>query len=401
MSDTKSINEHIVIVSPEFHLWSGRRAMKADKLKAYNPQGIDLPPTDLASLGSVKLVDPNELKPFDKMKDDVHRLLASKGLRLFGGYAIHEDTFPEVFKELQSRQAAFETLRADLLVSLDANIQQWVTDWVARNPGNQYLLQNLPTAQSVFGKMSFDFHSYRIAPPADDAQHNESSSDYRTKLQGLRGELYREAAKEASVLMTEYLVNDNGNKRDYVTQKTLRPIKRIAERLRQFTFVDSAAGPLADVIDWTMNQVPAEGRVDGPGLMAVWNMARLLSNPDEAARLGEIASANGAENAWDIFQDDFMREAEPLNATVEPAKQVNAAAELMAFESNLDSFQKAHSEAIQLATQASIQDEAKATFMAQAIVLDAPQAMPQPTEPTPAPVIQPTSLASDAMGFLF
>lgn len=163
-----TIDGQIVVVAPEFHLWSGRRAIKADKLSALNPQGINLPPAGLASLGSVKLVDPDKLKPFDKLKDETHRLLASNGIKLFGGYAIHVDEFNDVFKKLQGIQAHFDTLKADLLITLDASIQKWVTDWVSSNPGNQHLLQNLPTAQAVFGKMSFDFHSFRIAPPSSD-----------------------------------------------------------------------------------------------------------------------------------------------------------------------------------------------------------------------------------------
>lgn len=399
---TTTIDGQIVVVAPEFHLWSGRRAIKADKLSALNPQGINLPPAGLASLGSVKLVDPDKLKPFDKLKDETHRLLASHGIKLFGGYAIHEDEFKEVFKKLQSLQAHFNTLKTDLLITLDASIQQWVTNWVTANHGNQHLLQNLPDAQTVFGKMSFDFHSFRIAPPSKDDAHEEAGNDYRTKLQGLRGELYREAAREASVLMSQYLVNENGNARDYITQKTLRPVKRIADRLRQFTFVDVAAGALADVIDWTMQQVPAEGRVDGPALMAVWNMARLLSNPEEAARLGQIACQTSADTAWSVFEATTQLQAE-VQAEVVEVEPESAAAELMEFADRVDSFNQAYAKTVETMSSDQSQQlkDADPTTVEEVVQQKPVEIQTHQSEASQASVFQPSPLASDAMGFLF
>lgn len=301
--DIRQINSSIVIVQPEFHLWSGRRAMKPQKLKELNPMGINLPPAGLASLGAVKLVDPEELKPFDKIKDDVHRKLAANGLQLFGGYAIHVDDFQSNYQWLKEQVVAFEDLKSSMLNTLDKKIESWVKEWVQKNPAFKHLLQDLPTAQIVFGKMSFDFHSYRVSAPTD-TQDGVLSQEYERKIGGLSGELYREAAKEATILMSRYLVNENGNARDYVTQKTLGPIKRIAQRMRKFAFVDPSAGPLADLIDWTMQQVPDDGRVSGNALVAVWSMAKLIANPEEASRIGLITKDHGTEAAWDYLCTD-------------------------------------------------------------------------------------------------
>ncbi len=301
--DIRQINSSIVIVQPEFHLWSGRRALKPQKLKELNPMGINLPPAGLASLGAVKLVDPEEIKPFDKIKDDVHRKLAVSGLHLFGGYAIHEDDFQSNYQWLKDQVVSFEDLKASMLNTLDKKIESWVKDWVQKNPAYKHLLQDLPTAQVVFGKMSFDFHCYRVSAPTD-AHDGDLKSEYERKIGGLSGELYREAAKEATILMSKYLVNEKGNARDYVTQKTLGPIKRIAQRMRKFAFVDPSAGPLADLIDWTMQQVPDDGRVSGNALVAVWSMAKLIANPEEASRIGIFTKDNGTEAAWDYLCND-------------------------------------------------------------------------------------------------
>lgn len=122
--DIRQINSSIVIVQPEFHLWSGRRALKPQKLKELNPMGINLPPAGLASLGAVKLVDPEEIKPFDKIKDDVHRKLAVSGLHLFGGYAIHEDDFQSNYQWLKDQVVSFEDLKASMLRVANTTAQE-------------------------------------------------------------------------------------------------------------------------------------------------------------------------------------------------------------------------------------------------------------------------------------
>lgn len=334
--DIRQINSAIVIVQPEFHLWSGRRAMKPQKLKELNPMGINLPPAGLASLGAVKLVDPEELKPFDKIKDDVHRKLAANGLQLFGGYAIHADDFQSNYQWLKDQVVAFEDLKASMLNTLDKKIEAWVKDWVQKNPAFKHLLQDLPTAQVVFGKMSFDFHSYRVSAPTD-AQDTVLSKEYERKIGGLSGELYREAAKEATILMSRYLVNENGNARDYVTQKTLGPIKRISQRLRKFAFVDTSAGPLADLIDWTMQQVPVDGRVSGNALVAVWSMAKLIANPEEASRIGIFTKDHGSEAAWDYLCSDSSTAAsvvEVIHTSTATANDRKAAADIVTTDDN-------------------------------------------------------------------
>lgn len=290
------IGQSIVLVGCDISLWSGRRALKADKLQAYSHSNIALPPASLASLGSVKLVDPKELNSFDKLKDETYRVLASRGLKIFGGYAVPQTDFDALMIELEEIKARFEGLKNDVLHTLDAKISDWVSDWVKKNPDNKHLLQNLPTGQSVFGKLKFEIFSFKIAPPTGTG--DEADTNYVEKMHGLRGELYSSVAKEATVLMTDYLVTESGSKRDYVTQKTLRPIKRMAERLRQFAFLDDAAGVLADMVDKTLAEVPSDGRVEGQALISVWSMARMLANPEEAISIASLAHKSSLEEAW-------------------------------------------------------------------------------------------------------
>ena len=323
--DVKQINSSIVIIQPEFHLWSGRRAMKPQKLKELNPSGINLPPAGLASLGAIKLVHPDELKPFDSIKAEVQRKLAASGLQLFGGYAVHTDDFQSTYMWLKDQVVAFEEEKATMLTTLDQKIKAWVQDWVGKNPSYTHLLQDLPTAQTVFGKMSFDFHCYRVAAPTDTLE-GETSKEYVRKIGGLSGELSREAAKEATVLMSRYLVNEKGNARDFVTQKTLGPIKRIAQRMRKFAFVDPSAGPLADLIDWTMQQVPEDGRVSGNALVAVWSMAKLIANPEEASRIGKFTQDNGPEAAWDFLCEETSAAAIVVEKATVTAEDATASA---------------------------------------------------------------------------
>ena len=53
----------IVCVALDIHLWSGRKRLRKEALLSKNPMLADLPPESLATLGSIKIADPDDLAP--------------------------------------------------------------------------------------------------------------------------------------------------------------------------------------------------------------------------------------------------------------------------------------------------------------------------------------------------
>lgn len=293
---------NLVCVALDIHLWGGRQALKREHLQQYDSKMANLPPSALASMGSVKICDPEEVRRFSRIKDEAIRLVEENGLPFVGAMAVPKGNLDAVTMGLDKLKAKFDHCANDLFLRFDHEIKAWREKWHRENPGNSNLLKRVPDAKQVYGRLGFDYHLYAVtAPVADDDAHRANGS-YLGQLRGLKGELFKAAAAEAHDLLTKYLVTTDGagatSNKDVVTQKTLRPLKRIVGKLRSFAFVDPSAGPLADVIEWSLGQLPPEGKIDGKGLMNIWSLARLLASPEEAARIAQISLAHGAEAAW-------------------------------------------------------------------------------------------------------
>ncbi|MEQ6436316.1 DUF3150 domain-containing protein [Comamonas sp. w2-DMI] len=320
----KTVASHdVVCFALEIHLWSGRIQLKADELKKFSAKDIALPDSALASLGSVKICDPAVIRAFETLKREAHYLLAGIGLPLFKVSAIPAHRYEEVRNKLDAIKVEFDKQARELLAQYDEVIKKWRHQWEKENPGYGHLLDRIPKAETVFGRLSFDYHCYRVEPPKGSFD-DEAGAEFTTKLSGLRGELYNEAAREA-VALIESLADKNGSKREYITPKTLGPIKRIAQRFRDFQAFDPSAISAAELIETAVSQALAFAQADkknrisdGP-MMLVLAMANTFATPAAAARLAEKSRNEGAEAAFDhLLQMDLIT---TTTETEAPAEQ--------------------------------------------------------------------------------
>lgn len=290
----------LICIALDVHLWGGRQALKREHLQAYDSRISTLPPSALASMGSVKICDPEEVRVFQRLKNEAIRLLEDNGLPFLGSIGIPVDKFDSVYQSMLTIGAKFDAAANDLFLRYDQQVAAWREKWKRENPGNAHLLGRIPDAQTVCGKLAFGFHCYAVEAPVGESEH-AANGMYVSQLQGLKGELFKTCAAEANDLLTKYLIKSDGSTssaKEAITQKTLRPLKRTMAKLRSFSFVDPSAGPLADLIEWSLAQVPDNGPIAGPGLMSIWSLARILADPVEAARIAEVTMNFGPEMAW-------------------------------------------------------------------------------------------------------
>ncbi|QXW20151.1 DUF3150 domain-containing protein (plasmid) [Comamonas aquatica] len=341
MQNLKTVSSHdVVCIALEVHLWSARIQLKAEDLQKYSSNLTNLPDTALASLGSVKLCDPEVIRKFERIKREANLLLERTGLPLFGVRAIPVQKFDEVRAKLEEFKEAFKIEALKLLNNYDKVIGDWRTKWEAANPGYGHLLDRIPKPEAVFGRLSFDYHAYRVEPPKG-VQDDESGTEFTTKLTGLRGELYAEASREAFILL-ESTFDKSGSRRDYITPKTLGPFIRIANRFRDFEMLDPSAVAAAELIEATVSQAKAfaaadkNNRIsDGP-LMLVLSMANTFANPASAACIAEKSRNEGTQSAF-----EHLMAMDGVTATVQTTKSETQTSELSpdhmtSFESSLN-----------------------------------------------------------------
>ena len=80
----------------EVNIWTARK-----KLSPEDFAGATLPPEDLASLGSKRICDPEDLRIFGTLKSRAVSLLDRHGVRFLGGWAIPLDQAEWTVSELE------------------------------------------------------------------------------------------------------------------------------------------------------------------------------------------------------------------------------------------------------------------------------------------------------------
>jgi hypothetical protein len=306
----------LVCVSLDVHLWSGRKRLRKEALIEKNPAFANLPPESLATLGAIKICDPEDLAPFARLKREAEKVLANSGLPLLGTWGVPQGKLERVYKRLKELQAEFDTSRSQLQRDYDTRIDDWRSK--PENRAWQHLIAEIPTPEYVAGRLSFGFHMVRVlAPSSDDA--SGLNEGFTKQVGGLKGELFADAAREARVLMDKYLMGkgEGGvvSKRDKITHKTLRPLHRIAEKMRSFAFLDSTVEPMAEVIEHCLKLLPAEGPIEGVHLVHIWTLARTLANEHAAEEAAALATQLGSPG--EAFEN--------MLAKSQPATQVVAA----------------------------------------------------------------------------
>lgn len=287
---TKSATD-LVCVQLEVHIWSGRRHLDKTDLIHANSEFTKLPEKDLANLGSVKICDPEEIKKFNTFKNKAETVLRRAGLPILGATGIPTAKYPEVFQALTELQTQYNNTAAQFIQNYDKALADWKLKHLLQHPEWEALFRDLPDAIRVGGRLSFAFHSYRIAAPADESE-SELNGHFEKQMGGLKGELLREVSAEATSFVESLFTSNNGisKARDFVTPKTLGPLRRSASKLDAFRFIDPEIGPLAAYLNDVLSDMPDEGRIDGQKLISLASLGRMMMDHASIKRLCAVAA---------------------------------------------------------------------------------------------------------------
>ena len=131
-------------------LWSARKKMTPEDLG-----GAELPPEDLASLGSKRVADPESLRIFSTLKSLAFTFLDRHGVRFMFGWAIPEEKARDIVAELISIRDEFRAAKEDFLAAYDTSLEAWIAkhqEWasIIRNSvvSSEYVRARLGSAGS-------------------------------------------------------------------------------------------------------------------------------------------------------------------------------------------------------------------------------------------------------------
>lgn len=256
----------------EVNIWTARK-----KLIPEDFAGTLLPPDDLASLGSKRICDPEDLTIFGTLKSRAVSLLDRHGVRFLGGWAIPENQADIIVSELRQIQDDFTTAKEAFLASYDQSVQ----DWIAKHAGwEQIIADSTVSADYVRSRMGFSWKVYRIVPP-DPA--DTITSGLAEEVESLGQTLFGEISKTATEAWHKCFAG-----KTEITRKALSPLKTIHQKLTGLSFVEPRVAPIAELIQTAFESLPKRGRIDGASLLMLQGLVSLLRDAEGLVEHGQL-----------------------------------------------------------------------------------------------------------------
>jgi Protein of unknown function (DUF3150) len=284
--------ERVVLVKVEATIYGARKKLNKEDLVLAD--GSKLPPEDLASLGSKRLLDPDRLTVFNRLKKEAERICLRIGTRFLGGFAIPNESAAGITAELERIAQDFAVAKTDFLAGYNAA----VTDWVVRHPEFAGIIeQAVDSVEFVSTRLSFDYLVVTVGlpealPPTDVAR-------LETKIGSMSEQMFYEIAVEANQFIEQSLLG-----KDQVTRSALRPIRRMRDKLDGLGFLDYRVAPVVNTIDDLLAKIPDKGAIAGGILQEILATALLLADPVKTRRHGEgLLAAQDVPKA-DSVEDD-------------------------------------------------------------------------------------------------
>ena len=292
MTQTQLILDQVVLIKVDTTIYGARKKLNKEDLVLAD--GSKLPPEDLASLGSKRLLDPDRLSVFNRLKKEAERICLRVGTRFLGGFIVPVAAAAQVTAELDRIAGDFAQARAEFLDGYDAAVQ----DWIVKHPEFAGIIEKaIDSVALVATRLTFDYLVVSVALP--EQLPKQEVERLENKIGSLSEQMFHEIAVDANLLVEQSLLG-----KEHVTRNALRPIKRIRDKLDGLSFLDHRVAPVIATIDELLGKIPIRGSIEGGLLQEILATAMLLADPDRTRRHGEgLLAAQAPEVTTDADTD--------------------------------------------------------------------------------------------------
>ena len=250
LSDIKVLG-NLLALNLNVNLWSARKKMVLEDFG-----GAELPPEDLASLGSKRIADPNSLKIFATLKARALNYLDRHGIRFMSGWAIPEDKAGDIIKELIGIRDEFLKEKDAFLADYDQSIENWIN------------------------------------------KHTKWASIIRESTVG------SEYVRSADETWNRVYAG-----KTEVPHKALSPLRTLQQKLSGLTFINPHVSPVVDIIQMAFNRIPRKGNITGADLVMLQGLVCLLRDPNALiAHAERLIEGYGPASVLDAVTAPVMRD---------------------------------------------------------------------------------------------
>lgn len=285
--------DHLVVVNLDIHIWTARK-----KLVPLDLGGADLPPEDLASLGSKRVCNPEDLRSFSTLKARAVNVLERNGIRFLGGWAVPDTRINDIMRELSVIRDEFNAAKESFLQRYEQSVQ----DWIAKHPQwGSIIAGSTVSEEYVRSRLEFRWQVFQVAQPGavDPIQNLDNLKD---DIDRLGDTLFDEVARAAGEAWHRCYAG-----KTEITRKALSPLKSIYDKLMGLTFVEPRVAPVAELLDTAFRSIPKRGAISGSVLIMLQGLVSLLQNPQALMEHGQMI-LDGRKNSHKILESLLLAE---------------------------------------------------------------------------------------------
>lgn len=275
----------LVLVYPEVHIWTGTVTVDPDEdLKAVKDQ---LPPASLVSSGSKRLIDPERLTPLKSARKRLERAIEDVSVPVLGSRGVPQCKLSELHAEIEQHVGEILSLKQSLIANLDV----WYDEWEAKNPTWAHMLHRSRVPANVVDHRISARVSYGLITPVA----GDPSSPLNAGLSAAASEVVPSLVDNIAATARETWARSFRG-RGEVSQRAMRPVRALVEKMRSFAWCDNRIAPTVRAIESVLANVPRTGPLSMVETTIVSALLNTLMDPKRVLQHGEAVMAGDAED---------------------------------------------------------------------------------------------------------
>ncbi len=311
--------DNLLALNLDISLWSARK-----KLTTEDFGNVELPPDELASLGSKRVAPPESLRIFGTLKARAFNFLDKHGVRFMSGWAVPEEKASEIVHELLSIRDEFLLAKEAFLLEYDKTISDWIDkheEW-----GN-IIANSVVSPDYVRARMDFRWQMYKVSPLLHhDCEQALMQAGLVEEVENLGKTLFAEISRTANDIWKKVYLG-----KTEVTHKALSPLRTLQNKLKGLSFVEPHVAPVGDIIQTALEHMPKKGYISGNKLLILQGLVCLLRDTKSliahAQNCVQDADANLVLDALLKHSQDIVEDKEeklPVIPDVLPAMPISS-----------------------------------------------------------------------------
>lgn len=291
--------DQTVWIHINYRTWQGKKTLTRQEISRYSDPD-KTPPEDLITPGTKAITDPERLKKITSLGKKIHRECEKVCLKAFGAYGTSLEAGEALMTRLQAYKDEHNALLTEFLDNYEASNDAWAKE---HPEWEGWLRTSMLSRAEIENRFKFEVQAYKISSGGEGALMNDGLEQ---EQHGLFGQLLLEVERMAKEAWEQSFEN-----KDKTSQKAIRPIKTILNKLETLSYISGNIGVLTERVKTVLSALPKSGFIEGADLSSVCGLLNLLSSSRKMNEYIKQVSADRAQGTNQVVHAEPETVSEP------------------------------------------------------------------------------------------